>query len=105
MAALDEVHVGDIGTVFEATITDAGVVVDISGASTKDLNFLKPDGTTTLNKNGSFTTDGTDGKLRYTTISGDLDTAGTWQIQAHVILGGGAWKSDIIEFNVFANII
>ncbi len=105
MARLDEVHVGDIGTVFEATITDAGVVVDVSGASTKDLNFLKPDGTTTLNKTASFTTDGVDGKIRYTTIAGDLTPAGTWQIQAHVILGGGDWKSDIIEFNVFANII
>ena len=104
MARLDEVHVGDIGTVFEATITDAGVVVDISGASTKDLNFLKPS-LATLNKAASFTTDGTDGKIRYTTLSGDLDEAGTWQIQGHVIFGGGDWSTDIIKFNVFANII
>lgn len=104
MAVLDEVHNGDIGTVFEATITDAGVVVDISSATTKDLNFLKPSAAT-LNKAAVFTTDGTDGKIRYVTLSGDLDEDGKWSIQGHVVFGGGSWKTNVVEFNVFGNVI
>ena len=98
-----EIHVGDIGTVFEVTIQDDGVAVNISSATTKEIIFRKPD-KTLLTKAANFSTDGTDGKIRSTTVSGDLNAAGVWSIQAHVILPGGDWKSSISEFSVIPNL-
>ena len=78
------VFVGDIGTVFEITVKDDGTVVDISGATTtKNILMLDPAGTLNT-KTGEFTTNGTDGKVDYTTVSGDLDMSGTWRIQAYL---------------------
>ena len=108
MAYIEELHVGDIGTVIRATVNDtdsAGAVsvFNVSGALTKDLIFRKPDGTK-LTKNASFYTDGTDGKLQYTTISGDLDTAGSWNIQAYIVMPSGTWYSSVGSFKVYENL-
>lgn len=98
------IFVGDIGTIFRVTITEciAGVdtPVDVSGASSLQFTFLKPDHTTALTKTAVNTTDGTDGKIQYTTISGDLDVAGIWQLQAKVVLGGSEFFSSIAPFEV-----
>ncbi len=107
-----EIHVGDIGTVFEVTLKDEGnspEIVDISTATTKELLFKAPSGTT-LTKTAAFTTDGTDGKLEYTTTSAtDLMMEGNWQIQAHIILGSASpkdaeWHSDIGSFRCHPNL-
>ena len=101
--AADEIHVGDIGTVFEVTIKDGDSVVDVSSASTMQLLFLKSD-KTTLTKTATHKTDGTDGIIQYATISGDLDVAGTWKLQAYIVISGNSWKSDVATFVVHANI-
>jgi hypothetical protein len=99
-----EIHKDDIGVVFEFTVKDQdGVVVDVSGASTKTFIFDKPDGTN-VNKTASFGTDGTDGILTYTTVSGDLDQIGIWHHQAHVVIPSGDFHSDITEFRVYPNL-
>jgi hypothetical protein len=100
---VEEIHVGDIGTILEATIKNINTPVDISSATTKNILLKKPAGTV-LTKAGVFTTDGTDGQLQYTTISGDLNEDGVWEIQAHVILPAGNWHSDIKKFSVFPNV-
>jgi hypothetical protein len=100
---VEEIHFGDIGTILESTIKNINSPVDISSATTKNILLQKPSGAI-LTKAGNFTTDGTDGLLDYTTISGDLDESGVWQIQAHVILGSGDWHSDIKNFSVFPNL-
>lgn len=100
----NEIHVSDIGTVFEATIKDDETVVDISSALvTKNLIFKNAAGTSKT-KAGSFTTDGTDGLLRYVTVADDLDDAGKWQVQANIVLTTGTWSSSIYKFDVFANL-
>ena len=43
---------------------------------------------------------GTDGKMKYTTIAGDLDESGVLQLQARVAVGGADWKTDIVQFTV-----
>jgi len=101
--AQDEIHVGDVGTVFEITVQDGGSVIDISSATTKDIIFEKPD-RTNLTKTGSFTTDGTDGKIRYTTAADDLDAVGVWQIQAKIVMPSGTWHTNIGEFRVHRNL-
>ncbi len=99
-----QVHVGDIGTLFTVTLKDhEDLVVDISSATTKLLVFEKPNGDN-LEKTALFTTDGTDGKLKYTTVSGDIDTAGSWRIQAKVVIPSGTFFSSVSTFEVRPNL-
>ncbi len=108
--ATEEIHLNDIGTVFELTVnecnntTGINEVVDISSASSIVLYFLKPDKSTTLTKTATFSTDGTDGKIRYLSETGDLDATGTWKIQGQVQLPTGTWSTDIHSFKVWPNL-
>jgi hypothetical protein len=100
----DEIHAGDIGTVLEVTIQDDTSVIDISAMTLAGSILLeKPDGTV-LTKTGVLVTDGTDGKVKYTTVADDLDTAGQWRIQASVTISGSTWKSDVGSFRVYPNL-
>lgn len=99
-----ELRVGDIGTVIELTVKDGGSAVNISAATTKQIKFRKPNGTT-VTKTAVFTTDGTDGKIKYTTVADDLDTAGIWRAEAYLAgVGGWTGKSDFVEFRVQATL-
>lgn len=98
------VHLNDIGTVFELTIKDCfDKIVDISSATTRNIIFKKPDGTT-ITKTGVFTTDGTDGKLQYITIASDMDQLAEWKIQAFVIITAGEFSSSSLIFEVVSNL-
>ena len=101
--ACNEIHKSDIGTIFRVTVKDCTLILDVSAATTKEIVFGKPDGTV-LTKAAAFFSDGTDGIIQYTTVSGDLSAAGDWSIQAHVIFSGGEWRSDVGAFKVHANI-
>ena len=101
--ASQEIHVSDIGTEFRCTILDDGTAVDLSGASSIVIKFKKPDNTT-LEVDAELYTDGTDGIIFYNAVSGDLDQAGVWKIQALVGIGGGQFYSDIGVFKVLSNI-
>jgi hypothetical protein len=96
-------HLGDVGTIIRATVTDGGVVVPLAAATTKQMKFKKPDGTV-LVKAGAFTTDGADGNLQYTTIQGDLDQVGKWQGEVYVEFPTGKWHSDTFDFHVRAHL-
>lgn len=101
--AAREIHVGDIGTAFDITMYDDTKVVDLTGYISLTINFIKPDGTC-MPKVAVLKTDGTDGILRYITVLGDLDQAGTWQLQAVVELATGKWSSDTTKFKVYGNL-
>jgi len=77
--------------------------VNVSSATSKAIIFKKPDGTT-LTKTGSFYTNGGDGIISYTGVSGDFDSAGVWQTQLQISMSGGTWRSDIKTFNVYENL-
>lgn len=99
-----EIHEGDIGTIFRVTITDqAAAVVDLSGATTKEIIFKKSDGSF-VTQVAAFFTDGTDGIIQYITIADDLDLVGGWCIQGHVVLPTGEWKTNIDTFIVNENL-
>ena len=96
-----KIRVGDIGTVVELTIADQDGIVDLTGATTKDFRFenaLK----TTFVKASTFVTDGTDGKLKYAFIASDLDVAGSWKVQAEIVLPSGTWTSGALSFSVYS---
>lgn len=98
-----EIHVNDIGTQFIVTVKDDGAVVDISSATSLVIIFKKPDQTTS-NKTATLYTDGTDGKMTYSTVSGDLNQAGNYKIQGKVTLSGGVYYTSIGSFKVHCNL-
>jgi hypothetical protein len=103
MSDKSEIHVDDIGTEFRCTMYDDSTIVDISSATTLELIFKKPDNTT-FTRTAELYTDGTDGKLTYSSIEGDIDSAGQWNLQVKLILTDGTWYSDIYKFTVYENL-
>ena len=90
-----------IGLAIDAQIVDddTGVAIDVSSASTKQLKIQGP-GQTTKTKTAAFIDDGTDGWVRYTTIDGDLDVIGVWQIQGSFVDSGETYHTLIDTFTV-----
>lgn len=104
-----QVHVGDVGTVLVVVVTDQdGAVVNISGASALTIYLTKPRvgsaAPVVLTKTASLDTDGTDGAMKYTTVSGDLSVKGEWKISGYVA-GAGGWSGSTreVSFSVFAS--
>lgn len=80
---MKDVRLSDYGSTFEITLTEDGVAVDVSAATTKQIKFKKPNGLT-VTKTALFTTDGTDGKIDYVIETGVIDQVGPWEIQGLV---------------------
>ena len=78
----NKIYVGDIGT---EIILDA--LTDISSQTVLQIKYKKPDKTTGFWPASVQDTT----KAKYVTAEGDLDQAGTWQLQIYVELSGG-WK-------------
>lgn len=103
--AANEIHLYDVGTVFEITMTDDDVVQPIDGASALEIIFEKPDKTLVTNT-AVLSGDGTDGKMRYVIVlPTELDQKGNWKIQGIVTFPTGKWSSDIDKFKVYENLI
>ena len=100
--AVDEIREGDVGTVLEVEVREDDVALDVSDATTKQILLRKPDGTTVA-KTATFSSDGTDGRIRYVTVEGDL-TAGRWAIQGKVVTPSGTWATEIEAFKVHPNL-
>jgi len=107
--AANEIHVGDIGTTFEGTVYGVNslgesYIVDISSATNLEIMFQKDDGSV-VTKTAELTSDGSDGKMEYNIIEGDLDQVGDWKMQGRVHMTGGfRWSTDIFDFEVHANL-
>tara|TARA_Y100000004_G_scaffold192419_1_gene252920 strand:+ start:546 stop:851 length:306 start_codon:yes stop_codon:yes gene_type:complete len=98
-----EIHVDDVGTRFLITVQDDGVAVDISSAVSRHIKLKKPS-STVLDRTGTLYTDGTDGKMYYDAVAGDLDEAGDYKIQGKVIFSAGTFSTDVKKFKVHCNI-
>ena len=98
------IHQNDIGTTLQVTIVNCNsVAVDISSADALQIVLKKPGGTA-VTKTASFYTDGSDGIITYTIVSGDLDEVGTWKLQAVVTIGTNVWHSEFESFRVYRNL-
>ena len=94
---------GDIGTEFLVTIQDSGSALDISSYTTREMLFREPGGTL-VTKTATFKTDGTDGKITYTSESStDFDSVGTWKIQGHISKASSTFRTEQSEFQVKNN--
>ena len=81
--SIDTITLGDIGTDLQITVTEAGTAVDISSAAVLEVLLTKPSGTE-IARTASRLNGGTDGKLHYTTVAGDIDERGIWSYRARV---------------------
>lgn len=96
---------GDYGTVFDVTVDDQdGNVFNLATATSLQIIFVKPDGSTRVAATPTLKTDGTDGIVQYVFPSGMVDQAGTWQSQVVVAQTGKLFHSDIIQFRVGSNL-
>ncbi len=97
-------HLADEGSKLEITVYNGSVVADLTTASTKQFHIKKPGVEAVIIRTAVFTTTGADGKLEYAWLTGDLDVAGSWLAQAYVI--SPTWKlhSDVVQFEVEANL-
>lgn len=103
MAACEQIRVNSYGVDIIITITEDGSVVNVSSATTKEILIRKPSGTL-LTNTASLYTDGTDGKIRYISVSGDFDEEGLHRIQGVVDIGSGHYPSEVKTFQVYGNI-
>ena len=99
----DNIQVGAIGLIITLTITEDDVAVNISSATTKQIKIRKPDGTV-MAKTAAFTTNGSDGKVTYTTVADDIDLAGEYKAQAYVVMTGFMGHSTIVTFDAKRNV-
>lgn len=103
MNEIDKIRLNDIGTIFRIRILDNDEPVDLSGTTVKTIKFRKPD-KTVVEKSAEFYTDGTDGYIQYTAVSGDIDVSGVWHIQAYIKFADQEWHTTLDSFMVSKNI-
>lgn len=106
MSSTNFIVSGDVRTRIRAQIVDhvTSAAVDISTATTQEFCLRHVTSGVEKTFTTTFETDGTDGRIDYFTVTGDLDTAadvGIWEFQAHYILSGGEdRRSEIVLFRV-----
>ena len=96
-------NVGNIGIPIRVTVKEDGSAVDISAATTKDIIMLRPRGTT-VTKAAAFNTDGIDGVLLFTSVSGDFDDPGDYTVQVKIVDGAKTWYTSLATFFVADNL-
>ena len=85
-------YVGDHGTVIIVDTKE-----DIRKATTLILKVKKPGSNTVVNWVGSL--EGTS-KIKYIVKSKDWNVAGTYQLQAYVVMPGWVGRGDIVTFKI-----
>jgi len=103
-AVTSNIQVGTKNLMIECVAKEGYDALDISDATVKQIVIQKPDNTT-LTKDGTFVTDGTDGALYYMTETSDIDQPGTYYVQSYFELPDGfEGFSSIDDFVVVANL-
>lgn len=100
MSCSTRIRAGD-ETEFIITMLDpcTEAAQSLVGATSLEIKFS--DGTNTVTKTASLTTDGTDGKLEATLDATDITVAGDWSYQGIVTLSSGqSFTSSAIRLTV-----
>jgi hypothetical protein len=74
------------------------------GSATGMQIILMPPSGSSRTKTAVLATDGSDGIMQYTTVSGDINQTGRWAIQGKFSLGGGPKRTAVRYFDVKGNI-
>ncbi len=99
------IHSNSTGVVFRQTLKDeAGVVVDLTGHTTLEFVFLRPNETTMI-RTASLVGPAVNGTIQYVGLNGEYDATGSWRWQARVVIPSGEWWSDVSDFEVLQNLV
>jgi hypothetical protein len=90
---MPKTYLNDIGT---EIILDSGE--DISGQTTLEIKYKKPEGDTGTWTASVYNTN----YAKYTTVDGDLDEIGTWTVQIYVVLPSWTGHGEAAQFKVYA---
>lgn len=103
MSGQVQLRVGDVASIIRVTVKDAGVALNLSTATVKQLKLKKPSGTVVV-KDAIFATDGVNGQLQYETLAGDLDVPGPWMVQVYIEMGTQKFHTTMFSLPVSANL-
>lgn len=96
---ITKVRLNDVGTIFRVRILEDTTPVDLTASTDKHIIFTKPDGTQ-VTQEADFYTNGSDGYIQYTTIAGDINQTGLWNLQGYVQFTNQSWHTSIDSFLV-----
>lgn len=97
-------HVGDSGTILELAVFDQdGAPMQLGDAALREIVLVKPQGQV-VTKPAVLSTDGTDGKIRCAVFDFDFDQPGEYQVQGHVRLSTGEWRTSVETIHVEPNL-
>jgi hypothetical protein len=98
-----KVPTGQVVTLRFTIRNQDGVIEDVSAATAMILTIKKVGGAP-VDKTLTFTGDGTDGQVKYTTLASDLDAPGIWRIQGKITLATVVYYTDLLSFEVAPNL-
>jgi 5-hydroxyisourate hydrolase-like protein (transthyretin family) len=96
---------GDIGTRLHTQIRDGRGVVNVAAATSLEVRIVPPSGGG-LTRTATFDTidgngTGSDGRISYTTVDGDLAATGPYGVQFVIGFAGGlSWATEVTTINV-----
>ncbi len=106
-------HEGQVGFVFELIVTDVVIdpvtevqtetVLNISTATTKEI-ILRMEGGARVVKTATFSTNGSDGKIRCVSAAGDIGKGESVYVEGHVILLAEEFYTETLVIPVSAHL-
>jgi hypothetical protein len=91
-------------TTFRLTVMDAGLLVDLSNCTTRQIKFMKPSGAVSV-QDAALVSDGMDGQMEHQAAANFLDEVGLWKFQAYLVFsGGGEFHGEVHSFRVRSNL-
>jgi len=101
------IKVNDWGTRLDITVFELvnnnSIIVNISTVTDIKI-WLRQHNTAKKSVTGTLYTDGTDGKITYTLVAGDITVAGLCDLQVELTFGlAGHWTSNWTSFEVESN--
>ena len=100
----EKFHETEFGWIGRLTLKQDGPAVDISSYTTKEMFLVDPDGVASSAKTAIFDSDGTDGKLKYTILTSEIDAVGNWNVFARIKKANVELTSAPLEFRVKARL-
>ena len=96
---MTEFGLNDTGGILILTLIEDGVAKSITTASAISY-LIKDPNQIVVTKTAGFNTDGSDGKVKYTFVAGDLDIVGLYEVQVNVITPTWTGTSSSYKFKV-----
>jgi hypothetical protein len=104
---LDTIQIGAIGVKIVVTVEEDGVAKNIASATALKLRLRSAIGSAYKEFTAAFETNGTDGKVSYTTTAAsDIDLESVWSAQVYYELGSFKGFTEPVQaFEVKRNLV